>query len=83
MEGVIVYQRPQGSTGGKCCCCDGGHVSSRYIEIPGTAPHWKRQGAKHSAEDFIVEWLDGHRGNEFEGRRVRVSIELVEDEGLS
>lgn len=77
-EGTIVYERIEGDSAAArdCKCCEGNHVYGRYVLLPGDPPSYSFSRVR-TIHHFINQWIDGHRGNEFEGRRVRVTIELL------
>lgn len=81
IEGVVVLQRSEGPDADACICCEGAHVYSCAIRPEPFDTPWQR-GAT-SVHDW-VNWMVSTHSTDWEGKRVRVVLEVIEsEEGLS
>lgn len=63
IKGKVVFQRSEDDDDGKCVCCEGKHIFSRYID-------WDNN---IELRDLIWKFTENK-----EGKRVKLTIEVEE-----
>jgi hypothetical protein len=73
VEGRVVFMRSDKESQACVCCPPGtGHIFSRHLELQPFVSHYQGQ----EVQDFVrTEALN----KSFEGKRVRVTVEVLED----
>lgn len=72
IEGTVKFMRSDASKPKVCICCEGPHIFCRYLDAP--AP---KNPAFTALDWLLYDTILQH--NEHEGRRVRVTVELIEE----
>jgi hypothetical protein len=70
IEGTVRFIRSDHS---ECCCCDGPHICSKTVDFD----NWDSPTPAHFPRDANRFVLDNVTAPEFEGRRVRLTIEVL------
>lgn len=77
VDGVVTFQRSEGANAADCRCCDGPHIYGRSIEIdrkgePRIYPGLHLESWGQVIDDALVTTPG------VEGKRVRISLEIIE-----
>lgn len=79
LEGIVRFHRGSGPNADACHCCDGPHIYGYRVEVePFPVPATGLEGCH--TNQWLDGWLSSHRRDGIEGKRVRLSIEVIEDD---
>jgi hypothetical protein len=79
-EGEIVIHRSDETEPKVCICCKGPHIFGRHVVLEGLVDYWGRPvtDSKWFVDDFACQ-KGPDKEPLYEGKRVRVTVEILDD----